>query len=144
LNDYLLDTNVISESRKPKVHPRVAAWAAVQAWGRLFISRIVVVEIRFGIELLPPSSQRRDELTAWLENDLPDLFRNRILDLDEAVLLTWRRLVEEGRKRNRTFAEPDLLMAATARTHRLTMVTRNVKDFAVAGVPVLNPWNLPA
>lgn len=144
MTGYLLDTNVISELRKPNCDRRVAAWAAAQAWSDLYISRIVVVEVRFGVESLPMQSARRLELNAWLETVLPSLFLGRILDLDETVLLTWRRLLDAGRKRNRTHAEPDLLIAATARTHGLTMVTRNVRDFAAVDIPVLDPWSPPA
>jgi predicted nucleic acid-binding protein len=67
-------------------------------------------------------------------------FGPRILDVDEAVLLTWRRLIHEGRKSHHTYSQPDALIAATAIVHDLAVVTRNVEDFVRAGVAVINPW----
>lgn len=140
MRSYLLDTNVVSELRRPKPDEGVKAWMTAQDPQALFISRVVLAEVRFGIERLSPGDARRAGLEHWLATFLYPFFRNRVLEPDEAVLVTWRRMAKLGRERNRTFPEPDLLVAATAETHGLTVVTRNVKDFAAMPVPVLNPW----
>ena len=105
-----------------------------------YLSRITVAEIRFGIERIPSEDPFRAELEAWLENGLRRWFAGRILDIDEEVILAWRRLVETGRSDNYTFAQPDLFIAAVAAVHQLCVVTRNVEDFVKARVLVLNPW----
>lgn len=68
------------------------------------------------------------------------MFEGRLLAITEDVLLTWRLIIESGRKRGYTFSHPDVLIAATAARHDLTVVSRNVKEFAAAGVAVLDPW----
>ena len=78
----------------------------------------------------------RDGVRPW--------FSGRILEIDEAVLLRWRRLVWEGQKANHTYAQPDALIAATALEHELGVVTHNAADFARAGVRLLDPWISPA
>lgn len=80
------------------------------------------------------------ELEAWLRDGARAWFGNRILEVDEAVLLAWRRLVTEGQKARYTYAQPDALIAATAKVYELAVATRNVEDFVRAGVPILNPW----
>jgi predicted nucleic acid-binding protein len=71
------------------------------------------------------------------------MFRHRVLDVTEDVMFKWRLLVEEGRKAGHTFSQPDLIIAATALHHGLTLVSRDVHDFEKARVPVFNPWNDP-
>ena len=68
------------------------------------------------------------------------MFEQRVLDVTEDIMLKWRLLVEEGRKVGHTFAQPDLIIAATALHHGLEVVSRNTADFEKANVPVLNPW----
>jgi predicted nucleic acid-binding protein len=80
------------------------------------------------------------ELNDWLTNKLRPMFEDRVLPITEDIMLTWRLLVEEGRKIGHTFAQPDLMIAATALHHGLTVVSRNTGDFERANVPVLNPW----
>ena len=140
MKGWLVDTNVISELRKPACAPRVKAWADAQSPGSLFLSRITIAEIRYGIERVPARDPFRAELERWLDQGLRAWFAGRILEIDEAVMLAWRRLVERGRRANHTFAQPDLLIAATAIVHDLCVVTRDVDDFERAGVTVLNPW----
>jgi predicted nucleic acid-binding protein len=144
MKGWLLDTNVISELRKPRCDPRVKAWADKNPPGSFYLSRITIAEIRFGIERVPPANPFRAELQTWLESSLRPWFAGRILDVDEEVILTWRRLVARGRLDNYTFAQPDLFIAASAAVHDLCVVTRNVEDFLRARVPVLNPWIDPA
>ena len=80
------------------------------------------------------------ELNDWLTNVLRPMFDDRVLAITEEIMLKWRLLVEEGRKTGHTFAQPDLMIAATALHHGLTVVSRNTGDFERANVPVLNPW----
>lgn len=142
MTGWLLDTNVLSELRRPKPHQRVVDFVASQPLESLFTSTVVIAEIRFGIELvLDP--HRRSELHDWLTHKLRPLFDQRICAVSEDVMLKWRLLVEEGRKTGHTFSQPDLIIAATAFEHGLTIVTRNTADYEKARVPVLNPWLAP-
>jgi predicted nucleic acid-binding protein len=136
---WLVDTNVISELRKPRCHDAVRTWSEAQAPELLHLSRITIAEIRFGIEQ-QPSCSFRDRLETWLQAELRPWFGARILEVDEEVILEWRRMVQRGKAVGHTFAQPDLLIAATAAVAGLCVVTRNVAVFALAGVPVLNPW----
>ena len=136
---WLLDTNVLSELRRPKPHPKVVAFVAGQALDLLYISSVTLAEIRFGIELVTDVT-RRAELNDWLANQVRPLFRQRVLPVTEDVLFKWRLLVEEGRKAGHTFSQPDLLIAATALHHGMTVVSRDTSEYEQARVPFLNPW----
>jgi hypothetical protein len=139
LTGWLLDTNVISELRRPRPNPHVVAFVAAQPEDQLFLSEVTLAEIRFGIEQLS-DPERRAALSAWLNTTLRPLFVRRILPLTEDVILRWRLMVEAGRRRGHTFGQPDLFIAATAAEAGLTVVTRDTIDFEAAGVPVFNPW----
>lgn len=139
MTGYLLDTNVISELKKPKPNQRVVAFIAGEALDRLYLSSVTVAEIRFGIELIGDAG-RRSILTLWLDNELRPMFDGRILQTDEDVLLKWRLMIEAGRKRGHTFSHPDVLIAAIAANHGLTVATRNDAEFVAAGVELFNPW----
>jgi len=139
---WLLDTNILSEGRKPRPEPRVAAFYATQPLGSLYISDVNIAEIRFGIELQQDPA-RRAQLNDWLTLKLRPTFAGRILPVTEDILLKWRLLLEEGRKIGHTYSNPDLLLAATALQHGLTVVTRDRSDFDMARVPIVNPWDTP-
>jgi hypothetical protein len=139
LTGWLLDTNVISELRRPRPNPHVVAFVAAQPEDQLFLSEVTLAEIRFGIEQLS-DPERRAALSAWLNTTLRPLFVRRILPLTEDVILRWRLMVEAGRRRGHTFGQPDLFIAATAAEAGLTVVTRDTIHFEAAGVPVFNPW----
>jgi len=136
---WLLDTNILSERRKPKPEPRVTAFYDTQPLNTLYISVVSIAEIRFGIELQEDVA-RRAELNDWLTLTLRPAFAGRILPVTEDILLKWRTLMEAGRKTGHTYSHPDLVIAATALHHGLTVVTRDRSDFEKAGVPVVNPW----
>jgi toxin FitB len=140
VRDWLLDTNVISELRKPNCDERVKAWADSQPPASLYLSRVTIAEIRYGIERLPAADRSRWRLEAWLDHELRPWFADRLLDVDEDVFVVWRRLVEKGKAMRHTFPQPDLFIAATAVLHDLCVVTRNAGDFLPTGAPVLNPW----
>lgn len=137
---WLLDTNVISELRKgARADAAVRAWAEAVPPPACFLSRVTVAEIRFGIERVSDPGFRAD-LEAWLRDGVRTWFGERILDVDEAVLLAWRRLMREGWKANYTYSQPDALIAATALVHQLGVASRNVEDFRRAGILVFDPW----
>jgi predicted nucleic acid-binding protein len=136
---WLLDTNIVSEIRRPHPEPRVLAFIAAQPLRLLHISIITFAEIRFGIELLDDAGRRAD-LNEWLARTVRPMFDDRVLAVTEEVMLKWRLLVEEGRKSGHTFSQPDLIIAATALHHGLTIVSRNVGDYRRARVAVFNPW----
>ena len=137
---WLPDTNVLSELRRPRPEPRVVAFVADRPLEQLFVSSVTLAEIRFGIELLAEPN-RRAELNEWLTHKVRPMFEQRVLQVTEDIMLKWRLLVEVGRKTGHVFSQPDLLIAATAIQHDLTVVTRDRSDFDKAGVPVLNPWD---
>jgi predicted nucleic acid-binding protein len=136
---WLLDTNVLSELRRPKPDRKVVAFVSAQALELLYVSAVTLAEIRFGIELLD-DAMRRAELTDWLTHKVRPMFEQRILSVSEDVLFKWRMLVEAGRKAGHTCSQPDLFIAATALHHGLTVITRDTSEFGRARVPVLNPW----
>jgi predicted nucleic acid-binding protein len=100
---------------------------------------VTLAEIRFGIEQVEDVRFRR-ELTGWLDSALRPWFGERVLEVAEDVIVAWRRMVARGCTVNHTFSQPDLFIAATAAVHDLVVVTRNVTDFRIARVPVLDPW----
>jgi toxin FitB len=136
---WLLDTNILSELRRLKPEPKVVGFVAKQPLESLHISIVTLAEIRFGIEVLPDVT-RRSELNDWLTHKVRPIFEQRVLPVTEDVMLKWRLLVEEGRKIGHTFSQPDLIIAATAQHHDLTIVSRDTSDFEKARVAVLNPW----
>ena len=139
MKGWLLDTNVISELCKPSCDPCVQAWSEKQPATSLYLSTVTLAEIRYGIER-HANDAFRTTLTAWLDGTLRPWFSGRILEVDEDVILEWRRAIARGRDLGIIFSQPDLFIAAIARLHDLTVVTRNITDFARAEVEVLNPW----
>ncbi|MCW5734402.1 MAG: type II toxin-antitoxin system VapC family toxin [Enhydrobacter sp.] len=139
MTGWLLDTNVLSELRRPRPDKKVVAFIEAQALDLLYVSTVTLAEIRFGIELLDDAA-RRAELTDWLSHKVRPMFERRVLAVSEDVLFKWRVLVEAGRKAGYTYSQPDLFIAATALHHGLAIVTRNALDYERAHVPVLNPW----
>ena len=139
---WLLDTNVLSELRRPKPEPRVVDFVSGCPLDQLYVSAVTFAEIRFGIELVVEPN-RRAELNDWLTHKVRPMFDHRVLQVTEDIMLKWRLLVEEGRKTGHTFSQPDLIIAATAIHHGLTVVTRDRSDYDKARVPVVNPWDTP-
>jgi predicted nucleic acid-binding protein len=136
---WLLDTNVLSELRRPKPEPRVVAFVASKPLDLLFVSTVTFAEIRFGIERVGDAT-RRAELNDWLAHKVRPMFEQRALAVTEDVIFKWRLLVADGRKAGHTYSQPNLIIAATALHHGLTVVSRDTSDFRKARVPVLNPW----
>jgi toxin FitB len=136
---WLLDTNVLSELRRPQPNPNLAAFIVAKPLDLLFVSIVTFAEIRFGIERITDPG-RRAELNDWLTHQVRPMFEDRALPVSEDVMFKWRLLVEDGRKAGHTYSQPDLIIAATALQHGLTVVSRDTSNFAKARVPVINPW----
>jgi toxin FitB len=140
MNGFLLDTNVISEfNRSGEPNPRVKQWLEAAVSDSLYASVLTFGEIRLGIELLPPS-KRRTRLEQWLERDLHDWFEGRILPVSEPIANRWGLLCAQAQLKGRRLSVIDALLLATALQHDLTVVSRNVSDFSVVGLAVVNPW----
>ncbi len=140
MSGFLLDTNVISEY--PRAWPpdvRVKRWVDTQNEDTLYLSVLTFGEIRKGVTLLP-ASKKRDQLERWLESDLSARFANRLSPINGAIAEIWGAMAGQAHLKGITLAIIDGLMAATAKHHDLTVVTRNVKDFSIWGVPITNPW----
>ena len=95
------------------------------------------------MELLPPG-KRRSQLEQWLERDLPEWFEGRILPVDQSIAERWGLLRAQAQMKGRPLSVIDALLAATGLQHNLTRVSRNVSDFPVAGLAIVNPWAAPA
>jgi len=134
---YLLDTNVVSELRKgERTDPNVASWFAGISPESIYISVLTVGEIRKGIEKIRPRDEAAAKsLDSWLKS-LLEANADRILPIDQAIAERWG---------HDNVADPlpvlDSLLAATARVHDLTLVTRNIKDVKRSGVTLLNPFD---
>jgi predicted nucleic acid-binding protein len=142
LTGWLLDTNVLSELRRAKPERKVTGFVAAQPLERLYVSAVTFAEIRFGIERVSDVSCRA-ELNDWLTHKVRPMFEQRVLAITKGIMFKWRLLVEDGRRDRQTFSQPDLIIAATALHHDLTVVSRDVSDFQKARVLVLNPWTDP-
>ena len=133
---YLIDTHVLSELRQRQPDANVVAWLEERPRQSLHLSVLSLGEIRKGIESVADAAFRQT-LTDWLETDLPTYFVGRLLSIDAPVADRWGRVQATA---GRTLPVIDGLLAATALQHDLTLVTRNVKDFAGLGVPLIDPW----
>ena len=131
---FLIDTNVVSESRKPKPHGGVMAWLDAQESNALFISAMTIGELQRGVEVTREQDEdKAAQIESWLEQIVAS---GQLLPLDAAVCREWARLMHG---KSDTLAD-DAFIAATARVHGLTVVTRNVRDFKALGVATLNPF----
>jgi toxin FitB len=139
---WLLDTSILSELRRPRAEPKVVAFVGAQPLDLLYVSTVTFAEIRFGIEAVSDAS-RRAELNEWFTHRLRPMFEQHVLAITEDIMLKWRLLLEGGRKEGYTFSQPDLIIAATALHHGLTIVSRDSRDYERANVPVYNPWTDP-
>jgi predicted nucleic acid-binding protein len=140
MSGFLLDTNVLSEfNRRGEPNPLVKQWLEAADPESLYASVLTLGEIRFGVELLPPS-KRRMRLEQWLDRDLPGWFEGRILHIDKLIADQWGLLRAQAQVKGRPLSVADGLLAATALHHSLTIVSRNVSDLDVVGLTVVNPW----
>jgi tRNA(fMet)-specific endonuclease VapC len=137
---YLLDTCLISELVAKQPNQKVLDWVDAQVPETLYLSVITIGEIAKGICKLTPS-KRKESLTTWLNETLPNRFEHRILTLDVSTMVLWGNLVGQLEQNGRPLPAMDSLIAAIALQHSLSLVTRNEKDFAGTGVVIINPWS---
>lgn len=135
---FVLDTNVVSELRRPKRADRkVVAWAASLPLAQFFLSAITVLELEYGVLQRERSDPAQGAmLRAWLRDQVLPQFDGRILAVDSAVALVCARLHAPDRRGDR-----DAMIAATAIVHNMTVATRNVQDFQNTDARLLNPWD---
>ena len=136
MSGVLLDTNVVSEMMKSRPSPQVVAFLAQPA--ELWLASLVVHELEFGLQLTPPG-RRRERLRADISSLLTS-YSDRILPFDRASAEWAARFRAEALRTGRPPDIVDMLIAGTAKAHDLAVATRNVKDFAVFGVDLVNPW----
>jgi toxin FitB len=141
MSGYLLDINVISEySRVRPPDARVKTWVDAQNEDALHLSVLTLGEIRKGTTLLPTGS-KRERLERWLERDLPGRFATRLLPINGEIAELWGAMAGQAQMKGVALAIIDGLVAATAKHYDLTVVTRNLRDFSVWGIPVVNSWD---
>jgi predicted nucleic acid-binding protein len=133
----LLDTNVLSETAKPRPNPRVLAFLSQSPTA--FISVITIHELRRGAELVKAESKRQ-KLLDWLTSFIAN-YENRILPITLTIAESAAQLRADATHRGRVLHIEDALIAATAHGHHLAVATRNTKDFAVTGIETINPWD---
>lgn len=136
---YLLDTNLLSERTKPQPNAGVLAWLEAHSVSDSFISVVTLGEIEQGIVLLGNTKRARG-YGAWLSG-VEREFDGRILSVDRAVMHTWAGITAEALAAGRTLGYADSLIAATALTHNLSIVTRNTEDFSFVTDDLINPWS---
>lgn len=137
--NFLLDTNAVSEWVKPRPNPGLIRWMEAADEDRVFLSVISLAELRYGVERMAAGA-RRNRLEGWLSHELPLRFEGRILSVDHRIAEAWGRTVSRSEAMGRPMGAMDAFLSATAETHRLTLVTRNVSDFSLLKA-VLNPWS---
>lgn len=140
MSGFLLDTNIPSELIRTRPDPHVENWVFTQDEQSLHLSVVSIGELRRGLVILP-ASKRRTELERWFENDLLPRFLGRILALTHSIADRWGVLDGQCQLKGMPLNTADGMIAATAIEHGLTVVTRNVRDFAGLGIEVFNPWD---
>jgi predicted nucleic acid-binding protein len=137
---FLVDTNVISEVAKAHPSPQVMSFLHETDEDRLFISVITLGELRRGVAL-KIDGRAKSALDAWLRIDLVERFSGRIIDITAPIADLWGELMTGAKQQGIALHAMDAFLAATARARNQTLVTRNVKDFAPFGLPLVNPWD---
>jgi predicted nucleic acid-binding protein len=141
MSGFLLDTNCISELVRNKPEPRVLEWMEAADESLLYLSVLTLGEIRKGVAGLP-RGKRQTQLEMWLELDLQARFSGRSLSIDAPIADRWGLMAAEAKRKGRALSAIDGLLAATALQHSLTILSRNISDFANTQVPTLNPWEV--
>lgn len=136
----LLDTNLISEPLRAAPEPRVVAWLDAQPLETLFLSVVTVAELRYGVARLP-NGRRRKALVERLETQVLPAFAGRILAFDLPATQAYADLMAKAQAAGQPIGQAFGLIAAIARTHGMTVATRDTAPFAAAGVSVIDPWS---
>ncbi len=135
---YLLDTNVLSELLTTTGNTEVKFFVRNLSPSKLFVSVITIGELQKGVSMLP-EGRRRLELAKWFL-EIQQEFMSRVLTVDMDTAIVWGNLSAKTRRAGENIAAADLFIAATALQHGLTVMTRNIRDFASTGVLIINPW----
>lgn len=135
----VVDTNVLSELMRPTPNAVIASWVGARATSSLHLTAISEAELRFGLAIMPPG-RRRDGLAEGLERMLRTGFASRVLPFDSAAASAYAQIAAARRSIGRPMPEADCQIAAIARSRGMAVVTRNVSDFADAGIDVIDPW----
>lgn len=137
--NYLLDTCVISELIKKNPSPKVVKWISKAEETNLFISVLTIGEIHKGIEKLP-ESKKKEKLHKWVNYDLKERFKNRIIDFDLQTATAWGKTQAHSELLGKAMPTIDGLIAATGISYEFTVVTRNTPDMEISGATLFNPW----
>jgi toxin FitB len=137
---YLLDTNVLSEFKRPTPNAMVLSWLSAANEEELYISVVSLGELRQGVEQLA-DGRRKTELDRWLRDELPGRFEGRVLEVNAAVADVWGELSAKVKRQGLSVGVVDRYLAAAARVHAMAIVTRNTKDFRALDVNLVNPWH---
>jgi predicted nucleic acid-binding protein len=137
--NFLLDTNVISEWVKPRPNLAVVEWLSTVDEDRAFLSVVTLAELRYGVERMA-AGQRRRRIEEWIGDELPLRFEGRVLSINPVVANMWGRIVARSEAAGRPISATDAFIAATAETHDLTLVTRDIGDFEPVLTSIVNPW----
>ncbi|WP_419854419.1 PIN domain-containing protein [Candidatus Poriferisodalis sp.] len=137
---FILDTNVVSELLRPIAEPSVVGWVAARDASHLFLTAVTEAELRFGVEIMPAGA-RRDAVGEAIDALLREDFAGRILPFDSPAAVAYAEFAAARRAAGRPAAHADAQIAAIASVHRMSVVTRNVGDFAGAGLDIVNPWS---
>ena len=136
---YLIDTNVISETFKPRPERRVVDWIGGQIANDLFLASISLGELVRGARRVKDGA-KRERFERWIDRDLAAQFQGRILPFDRDAAVIWGEIMGDGDKTGRPKPMADAQIAAVARRHELTLATRNIRDFAGMEVVLFDPW----
>jgi toxin FitB len=137
---WLLDTNVISESTRARPNANVIGWISSQPGADLAMSSVTLAELINGASNAG-SEAARERLRRWIDTDVAAFFKDVMIDVTVDVLIDWIRVSKSLRMVGKVRDTADMLIASTARVHSLTVVTRNIRDFADTGIVVYDPWN---
>ncbi|MGD9252257.1 MAG: type II toxin-antitoxin system VapC family toxin [Desulfobacterales bacterium] len=136
---FHIDPCVWSELVRPKPHRRLVGWIEAQDESRLYLSVITIGEIQKGIAKLPASS-RKERLVTWLDEELVERFKGKILSIDLTVARQWGHIQAACELRGLKMPVVDAFIAAIALLSDMTIVTRNEQDMAASGAKIFNPW----
>ncbi len=136
----ILDTNVVSETKRPVPNPVVVQWVAENVRANLFITAVTEAELRYGLAIMP-AGQRRESLTQQTEEMLSKDFAGKILPFDSAAAQAYPEIAVSRRRAGRPVKQHDCQIAAIARVYDAVVATRNISDFTDCGLELINPWS---
>ena len=137
--NWLIDTNIISETRRPRPSESVALWIASIELRQSFTSAMVLAEIIYGAALVEDVLKQRS-LQKWIDEIVRTWFHGRILEIDEATLVRWRIIRQKMERLGKPAPAVDLLIAAAALERGMGVATRDTAPFVACGIPTLNPF----